>query len=514
MKFKYIPLCVAFSAFTFGLASCNQDNDYPSRPNTDNEIVLEPTDCNSLVDVGAYNTFYKPAKGWVGDPMPFYDNGKFHFFYLYDARDNGVTFHPWHKAETTDFGTFKNDALMIPCGDDNSQERALGTGSVIKAGNSYYAFYTAHNGALFPKEKIMVAVSSDLSTWSKTDFLLEAADGYDKNEFRDPFVIFDSSANKYKMFLTTRSDHGGWGATVAQYSCATLSTNAADWTLDTPFFHDNGIFITECPDIFTEGDYEYLLYSDINDRMVHYRYRKVGTTNWIIPTNTLMDGIAYYAGRTASDGTTRYLTGWCPTRTATSDLSEYSWAGSLVVHKLTQQTDGSLTLSIPNAVANKFITTIDNKVISTNNATSSADTYTLNAASERASVLFERITTAAKITTTIEVSSATKWFGFEFGACGDQTETYALRFDLNANELRLDQMRNNNFSGVILNKIPLTVPADRKFEVTFVSEQSVCAIYVNGTLAFTNRLYKMNQNPWAIFAENGEVKFTNLKVQK
>jgi beta-fructofuranosidase len=38
--------------------------------------------------------------------MPFYENGIFHLFYLFDARNTLPTFHPWHKVTTSDFATF------------------------------------------------------------------------------------------------------------------------------------------------------------------------------------------------------------------------------------------------------------------------------------------------------------------------------------------------------------------------------------------------------------------------
>ena len=56
------------------------------------------------------------------------------------------------------------------------------------------------------------------------------------------------------------------------------------------------------------------------------------------------------------------------------------------------------------------------------------------------------------------------------------------------------------------------VPTNKQFDVTIVSEHSVCVVYINDEIAFTNRIYKMSQNPWTIFANNGEVTFSDLKV--
>ena len=158
--------------------------------------------------------------------MPFYENGKFHIFYLYDARNTLPTFHPWYKVMSTDFATFNENSEMIPTGTVTDQDGALGTGSVFKKDGTYYAFYTGHNGILDPKEKIMLATSTDLKTWTKNpSFQLQASWGYDRNEFRDPIIIEDKSNGTFKMLIATRSEvdlvsnvNVPWRAVIAQYS--------------------------------------------------------------------------------------------------------------------------------------------------------------------------------------------------------------------------------------------------------------------------------------------------------
>ena len=47
-----------------------------------------------------------------------------------------------------------------------------------------------------------------------------------------------------------------------------------------------------------------------------------------------------------------------------------------------------------------------------------------------------------------------------------------------------------------------------------IIEKSVCVIYINDNVAFTNRIYKMNQNPWTIFCDNGTIEITNFEIKK
>jgi len=65
-----------------------------------------------------------------------------------------------------------------------------------------------------------------------------------------------------------------------------------------------------------------------------------------------------------------------------------------------------------------------------------------------------------------------------------------------------------------LNFTPLTVPTNRIFNVKIIIEKSIGIVYVNDRVAFTNRIYKMDQNPWTIFADQGTVQVNGLKIEK
>ena len=512
MKINRTFLCLPFCLALFN--SCTKEDKLTETPivETNAPACQTPNEADN-----AYRTFFKPTVGWVGDPMPFYENGVFHLFYLYDARNTLPTFHPWYKVKTTDFATFDDNSEMIATGSANQQDGALGTGSVFKRNGIYYAFYTGHNGKLDPKEKIMLATSTDLKNWTKDpSFLLQASWGYDRNEFRDPIIIEDKSTGTYKMLIATRSEVSlvsnstvPWRAVIAQYS----SVNLRDWTLEKPFYEDKTTFITECPDVFTMGDYQYLIYSNIDDRMVHYKYRLLSANTWITPVNSALDGIAFYAGKTVTDGINQYIAGWCPTKNKNSDAAIFDWAGSLVTHRLVQHPNGTLGIAIPNGVDNKFSV---NEVLNAKigfGTTKQGDAYTLKGNGvEKAFSVFDRETGSFKIKTHIKATSSTQ-FGFEFGACGTRNEVFAIVLDLAKSQLRLDKVIKNAAS-LNLTKLPLNVPANKEFDITIISENSVCVIYINNEIAFTNRIYKMNQNPWAIFADNGEVTFSNLKIFK
>lgn len=496
MKLKYILPSLSLCALSF--CACGNDLDYVSNdPNADSNAPA----CYDVNDLHFdYNIFFRPTNAWVGDPMPFYENGKFYVFYLQDERPAGSTFHPWYMATTSDFTSYQDKGEAIPCGEDKSQEDALGTGSVFKDGTTYYAFYTAHNGELDPKEKIYLATSTNLQTWNKqTSFSLEAPNGYDRNEFRDP-IVFKERSN-YKMLVSTRADVGGgaWKGVVAQFE----SNDLFNWSPDAanPFFYiDDEAFMVECPDVFIEGNYQYLIYSGIGDRLVHYKYRKTGTSNWITPANSALDGVAFYAAKTAADTNSRYLFGWIPTKGGYKDDGVYDWGGSLAVHRLTQNSDGTLNVTIAESLNNKF-----------SNVTAIGTTE-LNA-SERQVKVFDRLPkSACKITAKIKAGTSTS-FGISFGACGNLREVYDLVFDLSNSQLRMDKnIRGQSPSTLASVKLP--VPANKEFDVTVITEGSVAVIYVNNQIALSTRSYRMNQNPWGIFSNSGSATFSDVKLSK
>lgn len=105
---------VLFMFITLNLWACSD-----SEPSTDGggeEVVDKTTDCQSANEKGAYTTWYKPANGWVGDPIPYYDNGKFYIFYLQDWRSGYPFLHPWHMVYSTDLPLLPLVVKSIPCG--------------------------------------------------------------------------------------------------------------------------------------------------------------------------------------------------------------------------------------------------------------------------------------------------------------------------------------------------------------------------------------------------------------
>jgi len=486
------------------------------------------TTIRTIQETGSYATFYKPQSGYVGDPMPYYNEADktFYVFFLQDWRNGAPTDHPIYCTKTADYGSFQGFTEAIPCGTAGSQETLLGTGSFIKdAAGKLFGFYTAHNGSLFPAEKVMLATSTDMRTFTKVpNATFEAPDGYDKNNFRDPCVYFDSTRSSYVMLVTTIKD--GKGVFVRYTSADLLS-----WTLISPLTDfDSDAEILECPDVFKMGEKWYLVFSRINrdeHRKTFYRISDSPDGPWKICGDAsghheTFDGLFLYAAKTASNGNDRYISGWCSTGQEVNSKNELDWAGTLVTHKLVQQANGRLYPTIPESVDKKFSKTVNYaKIKSKGNVTGDNGIYTITSTSARSYALFSRNTTPIKISMKIDATQSSK-FGFSFGAGGNMSEIYSVAFDLTStNRWSTPVLFMNKESNFVtgsyskeLNFTPLIVPDNKIFDIKIIIEKSVCVMYVNDNVAFTNRIYKMNQNPWTIFADNGTIKTSDFTINK
>ncbi|MDO4229985.1 MAG: DUF4975 domain-containing protein, partial [Capnocytophaga sp.] len=283
-----------------------------------------------------------------------------------------------------------------------------------------------------------------------------------------------------------------WQAVLANYT----STDLINWTLQDPFYY-NGERILECPDVFTMGNYEYLIYSNWdwaeNNRRVLYRYRVSGSSDWTVPTNDNLNGDFFYAGKTVSDGTNRYLVGWIYSLENYRDGEKKVWAGSLSTHQLVQNQDGTLGIKAPEPLVAAFK---NNKQLGSE---------TLSGSQVK---VYDRLSTSAnKISMKINANSS-NLFGIKLRACGNIRYSYDLLFDVSDSQIKLVRKEDGQSSVVASNRLP--IPADKVFDITLITDGSAGTIYVNNQVAFSFRNYQMNQNAWGIFTDEGSATFSDI----
>lgn len=475
-----------------------------------------------------FTTYYKPAVGYVGDPMPFYDpvEQNFKILYLQDFRPNPAnTYHPIWGVSTKDLSSYQSLGELIPTGTAAEADAALGTGSTIynEADKLYYTFYTGHTAK---QEVIMMATSSDFKTWTKSkSFYLQGGDyGYSVKDFRDPFV-FKGDDGQYHMIISTLQ---GTKGVLVEFTSSDLKS----WA-------HGGIFMSmmwdrfyECPDIFKMGDWWYLVYSEKMAAVRRVQYfmghtldeLKACTANdagvWLDNKEGFLDSRAFYAGKTASDGTNRYIWGWCPTRAGNdntavgADPNEPEWAGNLVAHRIIQHEDGTLSLGSVEGIDKKYSSESSLKVMakSDNGVSENGSNYVLTG---NAYVLFNRLNVCNKLSFTVKTTSKTDKFGFSFVRGTDSEKYYSIIVNPedggDNKKLNFEEEGGKGFIDGI-DSYKFATPANNEYNVTVYTDNSVCVVYINDNVVYTNRIYGLQKNCWSINSYEGTIEVSNVRV--
>ena len=164
-----------------------------------------------------HKLYYQPAGFWFGDCMPFGKGDEFYLFHQRDTRKPGPFGEPfgWDLATTKDFVHYEDKGVAIPRGGDDEQDQFIFAGSVFEDKNHvYHAFYTGYNRD-YPKQGkasqvLMHATSNDLLHWTKSyeTLTFTPQPGYDKDDWRDPFVIYEEDKDRYRLILGGRKING------------------------------------------------------------------------------------------------------------------------------------------------------------------------------------------------------------------------------------------------------------------------------------------------------------------
>lgn len=494
------------------------DNDI-SASDTFPEEFTTGTTFFSTGEADKTDMYYKPAVGYVGDPMPFYDarERNFKILYLQDMRDGNATiYHPVYELITNDVASYQNLGEAIACGGTQEDDPALGTGSTVEKDGKYYTFYTGHK-SVSPREVILKATSADGKVWTKDrSFRLQAPDGYNQDEFRDPYVFYDEDAGLYRMVLSAIKNGK---SVLAQFTSQDLTV----WKETEPFFYNKWGRFYECPDIFKIGDYWYLVYSDKDvTRQVQYFFAPTLKQLMTMGDDPVfpwrnegkLEGTSFYAGKTASDGTNRYIWGWCATREGNLPEGTADWAGALVAHKLIQNEDGTLGFTIPEAIDRKFVKDLELQEISRSEGIDGTVTsgYTLISGQ---SVYFGRLSYLNKLSFTVTTDPGTSVFGLSFVDCSDRDYDYRIYIEDKWENLKFDKVttdKEGKESRLTINSLGLRQAADGVYHITMVSDHSVCVVYINNQYAFTNRINNMAMNPWSLFCSDGNINISDLKM--
>lgn len=274
----------------------------------------------------------------AGDCMPFYHDGIFHLFYLFDRRRHhskrGLGAHQWAHASSTDLMNWTHHPIAIPISEE--WEGSICTGSMFYHNGIYYGFYAVRmtdNSAA----QLSVATSEDGIHFSKHPPLASLKHPYNAPVARDPIVFKDENDGLFHMLVTSELidtdifNHGGCLAHL-------VSRDLWHWEQRSPFIVPGLTGQPECSDYFFLNGWYYLLFS--NDGIARYRMSKYPSGPWLKPWSEILDCPGVCVPKTAAfKGNRRILAGFL------NDNNQY--AGSLVFHEIIQHNDGTLGIKFP-----------------------------------------------------------------------------------------------------------------------------------------------------------------------
>ena len=486
--------------------------------------------------------FYRPENAWLADVIPFHHDGAFRLFYLLDWRDRehhgeGT---PWYQISTTDFVHYQEHGEMLARGSEAEQDLYVFTGSVVEKQpehalpERFHIFYTGHNPHFHaqgkPVQAVMHAVSDDLLHWRKVpeDTFFAPPSAYEPDDWRDPFVFWNPEAGEYWMLLAARlKNHANQDANLTYSSasrrrgCTALcaSKDLKTWEVRPPFWTPGLYFTHECPDLFRMGEWWYQVFSEFSDRSVT-RYRMSRSLNgpWAAPENDTFDGRAFYAAKTATDGTRRYAFGWNPTQEANKDYKAFQWGGSLVVHEIVQEADGTLSVRPPQSVIGAFgspVTPVFTLPYGESSAVSDALGVTLDCPGSIGSATAGTLPPIGMIEATLTFAPGTRGCGLMLRMSDDLDEGYYVRLEPGRNRLVFDAWpRAGDVPYMIGLERPLFLAPDTPVTLRVFVEGTVCEVYINDQIAMSCRMYNRSEGVWGVFAQEGRARFTEMRLSE
>lgn len=463
--------------------------------------------------------FFRPPHAWVGDVIPWEEDGRFHLFYLHESRQTPKVGMPWHRVVTDDLVTFTEAGPALASGGPDADDFNVYTGSVVVADGTHHLFYTGQNPERrgtdgLPLQLVLHATSTDgMRTWERHPaHTFGATAGYETADWRDPFVFRDDEAGLWRMLVTARHADGPERRRGVIAQC--VSRDLATWEPVEPFWDPRRYIAHECPEVFEWNGWWYLVYSEFSESFTtRYRVSRSVHGPWTVPADDALDGRAYYAAKSAARDGRRFFFGWIASREGGVDDGAWQWAGTLSVLEAEQNPDGTLRFHPPVELTDSFDLGVAD--VASGTVLTAPDGYT-------DLILPEAVPSTFRVDAVFDIAAGTTECGLLLRASADGDEGYVLRLEPRRNRLVFDRWPRRRTGGEqwqISGDVPFAVELERPVPLApgahrleVVVDGDLCVATVDGAVTLSTRLYDRTTGGVGAFVGEGSVTLLGLDV--
>ncbi len=470
----------------------------------------------STMDVVHLRPSSRDDYAWFGDPVPFYFDGTYHLFYVWDQGHLLLprVCHAWGHFASKDLVHWQEYPLAI----EPLEEASCGSGSIVWRDGVFHAFYLGRyfttTGIMY--ETLCHALSTDLVAWTKdANNPISAPDvrTYTVRDWRDGFPIWDEERQQYVMLVTASLRD----VPQAVRGCIALlsSKDLERWQLEEPFWAPYIGSEIECPDLFYWNGWWYLVFSGTFAHASGTLYRRSRSMYgpWETPAIDTFDGSLFYAGKTAGNAERRMLFGWIGTRTGMRDNGSVQWGGHGLIRELLQDEQGYLWVKYPKerlqigqdvafgnvlATRGEFLQCEDSLEVCSRDGLS----YALTEAPSNLLIRF-----------TFKSSEHVDQFGIVL--CTDEGLSTGYWVGIRPDESRMfiRPIGKNAIGGAPTLSRPIVVAPDDSYRLTVIVSDSIIEVFVNDRTSLVGRYYGTGGCHIAWFSENGCAMFSNISIR-
>lgn len=484
------------------------------RPLSDDEIVrlnggaeeIKVREKQILGEEKPITQYWKPRghNTNVGDCMPFYHNGTFHLFYLFDRRHHrskwGYGAHQWAHASSTDLINWIHHPLAIPITEEF--EGSICTGSVTFHQGIYYAFYATREPNI--GEYISFATSSDCINFEKAkpNPLASPEPPYRKGHYRDPNVFCDEQGI-FHLLVTAElelPDLAGRGGCLAHL----VSTDLINWELKEPFIIPGQIGQPECSDYFKWGDWYYLIFSI--GGIAHYRMSKEPFGPWIKPKVETFDGQYARVLKTSAFNNGR--------RIGVAFLPDNGYGGNVVFREIVQLDNGLLGTKFPDEMMPPTGESLDLQFKAlTNGVSRDNKDIIVDAVNGFGVGAFVNVPKNILVKASIIVGIGSSSFGLCLRGSGNYQEGYEIRFDPNHQKVGLYKPDGRPIDENDSSSIYAVEGLNQPFDIIVIAKDDIIDICINNQRTLVNRVKEIDGDMLFFFAKDDKVIFRSTEIR-